>query len=162
MRRFASFSGAIVLALAPAISAQQRDALKSAADALGVDHIKTLQFTGSGATFSVGQNFAPNNPWPRVSLKRYTVLINYETGRMQQDFMREMGAMMPRGGGVPFTGELHQIQAISGQFAWNIPIPANPAAGSFPVGPCTPPEAGFPALQVHFDVAGESGKRVRA
>src|SRR5262249_6068912 len=50
--------------------------------------------------------------------------------------------MMPRGGGVPFTGELHQIQAISGLLAWNIPVPPDPAAGSLPVGPCTPPEAG--------------------
>jgi len=31
-------SAAIVLALARGVSAQQRDALKSAADALGVDH----------------------------------------------------------------------------------------------------------------------------
>lgn len=111
------------LSFAPDVSPQQLDTLKSAADALGVNQIKTLAFTGSGATFSVGQNFEPNDPWPRVTLKRYTALINYETGGTRQELLREMGAMMPRGGGVPFTGEVHQIQAIIGQYAWNIPIP---------------------------------------
>jgi glyoxylase-like metal-dependent hydrolase (beta-lactamase superfamily II) len=142
MRSLAILSAAIVLAFAPDVSPQQLDALKSAADALGVNQIKTLEFTGSGATFSVGQNFEPNDPWPRVSLKRYTALINYETGGMRQELLREMGPTMPRGGGVPFTGAVHQIQAIGGQYAWNIPIPPDPAAGSLPVGPCTSPEAG--------------------
>jgi glyoxylase-like metal-dependent hydrolase (beta-lactamase superfamily II) len=34
------------------------------------------------------------------------------------------------------------MQAISGPVAWNLPTPPNPAAGSLPVMPCTPPEAG--------------------
>ena len=34
------------------------------------------------------------------------------------------------------------MQAISVPVAWNLPIPPNPAAGSLPVMPCTPPEAG--------------------
>ena len=135
MRSIAILSAAIVLAFAPDASPQQFDALKSAADALGVSQIKTLEFTGSGATFSVGQNFEPDDPWPRVALKRYTALINYETGGMRQELLREMGAMMPRGGGVPFTGEVHQIQAIGGNYAWNIPIPPDPAAGCFRLDP---------------------------
>jgi hypothetical protein len=36
----------------------------------------TLQFTASGATFTVGQNFTPSDPWPRIALKRYTVLLD--------------------------------------------------------------------------------------
>jgi hypothetical protein len=133
MRSFA-LSGAIVLLLAPLISTQERDALKAAAEALSVDHIKTLQVIASGATFTVGQNFTPSDPWPRVALKRYMGRINYETGSMQHELLREMGTTMPRGGGVPFTGELHQIQAISGQYAWNIPISAVQEGGAMPVG----------------------------
>src|SRR5438094_9944229 len=108
--------------------AEDPSALKAAADALGADAIHTLQFTASGATFSVGQNFTPTDPWPRVTLKSYTAMINYETGSMRQDMVREMGAMMPRGGGVPFTGERRQIQAISGNYAWDAPDPADPSA----------------------------------
>src|SRR5438874_2163752 len=98
---------ALIVALAVPSSARQEHILDTAAKVLGAN-IKTLQFTGAGATFSVGQNFAPNDPWPSVTLKLYTASINYEMGSMQQELVREMGATMPRGGGVPFTGELHQ------------------------------------------------------
>src|SRR2546430_4421018 len=119
-----------------------QNAIKAAADTLGVDTILTLQFTASGATFSVGQNFAPTDPWPRVRLKSYTAMINYETGSMRQDMVREMGAIMPRGGGVPFTGERRQTQAISENYAWDVPDPADPSAGALPAACCTAPEAG--------------------
>ena len=139
------FAGAWVLALALAASNQAPppdDALRAASRLLGADTIRTLEFTAFGATFSVGQNFSPTDPWPRVTLKSYTALINYETGSMRQDLVREMGAVMPRGGGVPFTGELRQIETVSGRYAWNDPVPPNPQAGSFPAACCTPPEAG--------------------
>jgi glyoxylase-like metal-dependent hydrolase (beta-lactamase superfamily II) len=122
--------------------ASPRDALEAAARLLGADSISTLQFTGSGATFTVGQNFAPSDPWPRVTLKRYTALIDYETASMRQDLLREMGSVMPRGGGVPFTGEQRQIQTVSGNYAWDEPVPPAPQAGSLPAACCTPPEAG--------------------
>src|ERR1051325_5231126 len=86
----------------------QHTALESAAEMLGADSIRTIWFTASGATFTVGQNFTPDEPWPRVALTRYTVVIDYERLRMRQEFVREMGRTMPRGGGVPFTGELRQ------------------------------------------------------
>jgi hypothetical protein len=44
-----------VLALACVLAAQQPP-IQKAADTLGVAKIKTLQFTGSGQNFSVGQN----------------------------------------------------------------------------------------------------------
>jgi glyoxylase-like metal-dependent hydrolase (beta-lactamase superfamily II) len=98
----------------------QTDAVKSAADALGAANIKTLQFTASGANFSVGQNFTPAEPWPRVTVKSYTASINYDTGSMRQELVREMGATMPRGGGAPFTGEQRQVQVVSGNYGWNM------------------------------------------
>jgi hypothetical protein len=123
MRRFTLIAGTGGLMLMAAHSGQRPDALKAAADALGADTIKTLQFTASGANFTVGQNFTPNDPWPSVTIKRYSALINYETGSMQMDLLRESGATMPPGGGVPFTGELHQIQVVSGNYVWNAPVP---------------------------------------
>jgi glyoxylase-like metal-dependent hydrolase (beta-lactamase superfamily II) len=134
--------GCTTLTLAALMVAQQPDALTVAARSLSASSIRTLQFTGSGATFTVGQNFTPDDPWPRVTVKSYTARINYETVSMQLELVREMGAVMPRGGVVPFTGEVRQVQAISGPVAWNLPIPPNPAAGSLPVMPCTPPEEG--------------------
>jgi hypothetical protein len=80
MRRSIVFGAILALAVAAVPSAQPSDALKAAADALGVAKIKTLQFTGSGANFSVGQNFTPSEPWPRVTVTSYTATINYDTG----------------------------------------------------------------------------------
>ena len=135
-RNFLRWVGGSIAALPFARKAHalagDKSALKAAADALGADAIHTLQFTAAGATFSVGQNFTPSDPWPRVPLKRYTALIDYDNNRMRQDLVREMGATMPRGGGVPFTGERRQIQMYSGNYTWDVPVPADPAAGSLP------------------------------
>jgi len=135
--------GVVALMLASALAAQQRNALQTAGDALGVARIKTLQFTGSGANFSVGQNYLPNEPWPKVDVKNYTASINYDTGSMRAELLRQMGAVMPRGGGAPFFGEQRQIQVVSGNYAWNVPVPpANAPAGA------APPPAPAPDTQV--------------
>jgi glyoxylase-like metal-dependent hydrolase (beta-lactamase superfamily II) len=134
--------GASALTIAVLMVMQQPDPLTVAARSLGANNIRTLQFTGTGATFTVGQNFTPADPWPRVAVKSYTARIDYGNGRMELELVRHMGAVMPRGGGVPFTGDVRQIQAISGTIAWNVPVPPNPAVGSLPAMPCTPPEAG--------------------
>jgi glyoxylase-like metal-dependent hydrolase (beta-lactamase superfamily II) len=104
------------------ISAQQ-GVLQSAADALKVSTIKSLQVTGSGANFSVGQNYTASEPWPRVTVKNYTALINFDSNSMRTDLVREMGAVMPRGGGAPFFGEQRQTQLVSGNYAWNLGAP---------------------------------------
>jgi len=147
VRRFTVLAGSCTLVLAAVLAARQRDVLKTADETLTASAIKTLRFTASGATFSVGQNFSPNEPWPRVALKNYTAVIDYGTSSIQQELVREMGATMPPGGGVPFTGELRQIQGATGNYAWDMPVPEDSEAGSLPAGPCTPPEAGGTAPQ---------------
>ena len=114
MRRYFALAFAGVLAFASTPSAQQGGALQSAAATLGAANIKTLQFTGSGENFSVGQNFTSTDPWPHVTVKNYTALINYDTGSMRVELLRESGPVMPRGGGAPFFGEQRQIQLVSG------------------------------------------------
>jgi glyoxylase-like metal-dependent hydrolase (beta-lactamase superfamily II) len=131
------------LALAAGLSAQQ-NALQTAASTLGVANIKTLQFTGSGRNFSVGQNYTPADPWPAVPVKSYTAVANFDTGAMRVELLREMGPVMPRGGGAPFFGEQRQIQVVSGNYAWNVPPPApNPPAGG-----AAPPAAPQPGAQL--------------
>src|SRR3979409_809551 len=119
MRRYFALAFAGVLAFASTPSAQQ-GALQSAAAALGAGNIKTLQFTGSGENFSVGQNFSANDPWPHVIVKNYTALTNYDTGSMRVELLRESGPVMPRGGGAPFFGEQRQIQVVGGDDAGTV------------------------------------------
>ncbi len=164
MRRFTILAFAIALALTVVPSAQQADPVKAAAAALGATTIKTMQLTGSGANFSVGQNFTPNDPWPRVTVKSWNALINYDTGGMRQEFLREMGTVMPRGGGAPFTGEQRQIQFVGGNYAWNEPVPAAapaapgaPAAGAPPAG--APPARGARGDGQRAGGAGADGAR---
>jgi glyoxylase-like metal-dependent hydrolase (beta-lactamase superfamily II) len=129
-----------LLTVASAASAQQT-ALQTAANTLGANRIKTLQVVGSGANFSVGQNYLPNEPWPRVTVKSFTESINYDTGSMRIDLVREMGATMPRGGGAPFFGEQRQTQLVSGDYAWNLGAPgANGAAPMAAAAPEAAPE----------------------
>src|SRR5215471_19094747 len=125
----------------------QSDALKVAAKALGVNRIKTLEFIASGSSFTVGQNFTPDVPWPTIPVKTYDALINYETSSMRLELVREMGERMPPGGGVPFTGELRQIQVVRGDEAWNAPGPRPKREGAAPATPCTLPEAGGTSWQ---------------
>ena len=106
-----AIAATLIVALAVARS-EPLNSLKAAVDALGTNQIETLSFVASGDSFTVGQNFAPTDPWPRVPVRNYTVLINYRTASMRVDMLREMGTTMPRGGGVPFTGRLHQIQVL--------------------------------------------------
>ena len=129
--RKATWTGLVcALALGAGVSAQQ-GALQTAATTLGVANIKTLQFTGSGRNFSVGQNYTPADPWPAVPVKSYTAVMNFDTGAMRVELTREMGPVMPRGGGAPFFGEQRAIQVVSGNYAWNVPPPApNAPAGN--------------------------------
>lgn len=128
MRKISLLAVICGLALASGVAAQQ-GALQTAASTLGVANIKTLQYTGAGRNFSVGQNYTPAEPWPAVPVKNYTVSANYDTATLRVELLREMGPVMPRGGGAPFFGEQRQIQLVSGNYAWNAPAaPAGMAA----------------------------------
>src|SRR3989449_2933698 len=122
-----------ILALASAVAAQS-NAVQTAADTLGAARIKTLQFTASGQNFSVGQNYTPAEPWPPVREKSYAAAINYAGGSMRVELVREMGGVMPRGGGGPFFGEQRQIQVVGGNYAWTVAAAAGNA-------PAPPPQA---------------------
>ena len=131
MRNYIAIFLSGVLALSAAACAEQTP-LEKAAATLGSAQVKTLQFVGSGTTYSVGQNYTTTDAWPPVTVKSYTALANYETGGMRVELVRDMGAVMPRGGGAPFFGEQRQIQVVSGDKAWNAPLVADQAATPSP------------------------------
>ena len=82
MRGLAVLAG-VSVSLPRARATAQPGPLEAAADALGVNEIKTVQFIASGTNFTVGQNFTPDDPWPPVRVKSYNVLINYDTGNVE-------------------------------------------------------------------------------
>ena len=136
MGRWCALAAACLLVTADALLAGQTsparaaapsaDAIRLASDALGVPLVRTIRFTGFGASFSVGQSPNPGEPWPRVTIKTYEALVDYQTPAMQVDVVREQGPVQPRGGGQPFTGEQRQQQFVSGSVAWNVAFAVPP------------------------------------
>jgi hypothetical protein len=56
-----------------------RVSLDSIAKAMGAANLKSLEFTGNGMIYAVGQSPDPGAPWPRSHLKSTKRTVNYET-----------------------------------------------------------------------------------
>jgi glyoxylase-like metal-dependent hydrolase (beta-lactamase superfamily II) len=95
-------------------------ALQEAAKALGAS-ITSIRYSGSGSSYSLGQNPKPDVPWPAATVKSYTASIDYTKPAMRQEFVRVQMATPPPGVPVQtIAGEQRQAQAVSGDRAWNI------------------------------------------
>ncbi|MBI4459047.1 MAG: MBL fold metallo-hydrolase [Acidobacteria bacterium] len=110
-----------------------RDVLRDVSAAMGADNLKSLQYSGSGFTFALGQSYHPDEPWPKFNAKSYTRTLNYETASSREEIVRTQYEDPPRGGGTqPVIGEQSQVFLISGDYAWNqpgdTPVPAPAAA----------------------------------
>jgi glyoxylase-like metal-dependent hydrolase (beta-lactamase superfamily II) len=111
-----------IVALMPQVGACQdaKTTLEGVAKAMGAADLKSIQYSGSGSTFAVGQNPNPTMPWPRFNAISYTRSINYETSSMRDEIVRTQAEQPPRGGGgQPVIGEQRQMQFVSGTYAWN-------------------------------------------
>ncbi len=105
--------------LSPLAATAQDTSLDSVAKAMGATGIKSIQYTGSGVNFQVGQNYSPDLPWPRFIVKSYTRAVNYDTASLRDELVRLQGEDPPRGGGgQPVRGEQRQIFVVSGDFTW--------------------------------------------
>src|SRR5206468_10294582 len=105
-----------VIAGALVWSASAQDAqtvIANASRAMGVDALKTIQFSATGMDFALGQAPNPSSPWPKFINKSYTRAINFETPASRVDRVRVQGENPPRGGGQqPIVGEQPQNQTI--------------------------------------------------
>src|SRR6185295_19088842 len=95
-------------------SAQDASAvIGSASKAMGVDTLKTVQYSATGLDFALGQAPNPASPWPKFINKSYSRAINFETPASRVDRVRMQGENPPRGGGQqPVVGEQTQNQTI--------------------------------------------------
>jgi glyoxylase-like metal-dependent hydrolase (beta-lactamase superfamily II) len=96
---------------------EAKTVLDGVAKAMGA--VKTLQYTGSGSIFAVGQSPSPGTPWPRFNAKSYTRSVNYDTSSMRDEIVRTQVDAPRGGGGQPVLGEQRQNQAVSGTHAWS-------------------------------------------
>jgi glyoxylase-like metal-dependent hydrolase (beta-lactamase superfamily II) len=111
-----------VLALLPWVGEGQdaKSVLDGVAKSMGATDLKTIQYSGSGSAFAVGQNPNPTAPWPRINLKSFTRTVNYDTASQRDEILRTQAEQPPRGGGgQPIVGEQRQVQLVSGTYAWS-------------------------------------------
>jgi len=88
-------AGAIAFAQR-APDAQQ--ALAAASAAMGT--VRTLQFSGSGSDFVLGQHYDPASPWPRFTVKSFTRQIDYDRNAIKTDrAAKALVALEPEGKG---------------------------------------------------------------
>jgi glyoxylase-like metal-dependent hydrolase (beta-lactamase superfamily II) len=104
------------LAALAVLSASAQNAstvIANASKAIGVDSLKTVQYSATGLDFALGQAPNPNSPWPKFINKSYTRVINFETPASKVDRVRVQGENPPHGGGQqPIVGEQPQSQTI--------------------------------------------------
>jgi glyoxylase-like metal-dependent hydrolase (beta-lactamase superfamily II) len=98
--------------------------VSNALKALGVDNLKTIEYSGSGQDFALGQAPNPGSPWPKFNDKTYTRVIDFEAPASRLQTVRTQAENPPRGGGAqPIVGELTQNQVIA---------PGSPEAATLP------------------------------
>jgi glyoxylase-like metal-dependent hydrolase (beta-lactamase superfamily II) len=97
-----------------------KSVLDNAAKNMGT--VKSIQYSGNGSSYSVGQSIHPNNAWPKAfNLKSYTRVINYDTMSSREESVRTPAAN-------PSGPESRQVALVSGSSAWNVAgNNANPA-----------------------------------
>ena len=92
---------ALAVAVVWTTAAQDAKAvISNASRAMGVDALKTVQYSATGLDFTLGQAPNPSSPWPKFINKSYTRSINFETPASRVDRVRVQGETPPRGGGV--------------------------------------------------------------
>src|SRR5438034_6368589 len=104
----------LALAAASITPAQDaRSVIAAASKAIGVDTLKTVQYSATGLDFALGQAPNPSSPWPKFINKSYTRVINFEAPASRVERVRMQGENPPRGGGQqPIVGEQPQTQTI--------------------------------------------------
>jgi len=105
---------AAAAALVWTLSAQDAKAvIDGASRAMGVDALKTVQYSATGYDFALGQAPNPSSLWPKFVNKSYSRAINFETPASRVERVRAQGENPPHGGGQqPIVGDQPVNQTI--------------------------------------------------
>lgn len=108
----------LICALSTLAFAQDAKAVLGATQK-NIGNIQSVQFTGFGAQFNLGQSVTPDTPWPRTELKSVTRTIDYDKSASRYD-------------GVGAQGNVLATQFLFGDRAWGQigtnTTPASPTA----------------------------------
>ena len=102
--------------------------IAAATKAMGTASLRSLQYTGTGSIDMTGQAYTTGGAWPRYTVTKYTMSVDYSVPAMRQELVRIDDAKVPRGGGAggynpqtfqggirPIPGDIIQNQTIDGR-----------------------------------------------
>src|SRR6478672_10500446 len=73
--------------------------IAAATKAMGTASLRSLQYTGTGSIDMTGQAYTTGGAWPRYTVTKYTMSVDYSVPAMRQELVRIDDAKVPRGGG---------------------------------------------------------------
>ncbi|HET9358358.1 MAG TPA: MBL fold metallo-hydrolase, partial [Vicinamibacterales bacterium] len=121
-----SLAGAVAVlagSLSLVLVAQSPDVLENAARSMGAPGLQSIQYSGRGSVYLLGQAPAPGAPWPRFELAKYIASVDYARNAMREEQVRRDVERPPRGGGAgPFNPATGQggIRPIPGDVSQNV------------------------------------------
>ena len=119
MKRILAVIAAVtVLSLQAAAQNNAPDAgalISDATKAMGTTSLRSLQYTGTGSINPTGQAYTTGGAWPRYTVTKYTMSIDYSVPAMRQELVRIDDAKVPRGGGAGATTR-RRSRAASARF----------------------------------------------
>jgi len=102
--------------------------INAATLAMGSAKLRSLQYTATGSFFATGNAYTSGGPWPRFTVTKYTMSIDYSLPAMRQELVRIDDVKPPRGGGAggynpatfqggirPVPGDMIQNQTFDGR-----------------------------------------------
>ena len=119
-RRALTLVALLAFVVASGFAQDARAVLQASAAAMGLDNVKTIQYSATGWNALVGQSFDLTEDWPRFEVTAYTRTIDYDANVSREDFTRRRGSYPMHGGGAPFDGDQRVVQIVSGGYAWNM------------------------------------------
>lgn len=73
------FASAVTFLLATTLPAQNaRTVVNNAMKAMGAENLKTIQYSGSASTGTLGQNMNPETGWPLAKVEKYSKEIDFD------------------------------------------------------------------------------------
>lgn len=104
-----------VIAFTPVWAADRCEpaALIAAAERMQGGPIRTLQISGSGSDFVVGQGWRPRGPWPRFNVERYERVMDFEAAASSLVTVRSQALHPPRGGARQPLERTEQTTAVA-------------------------------------------------
>jgi glyoxylase-like metal-dependent hydrolase (beta-lactamase superfamily II) len=106
----------IIVSLAAAQDA--KTVVGEAVKAMGADTLKTIEYSGSGADFCLGQGFSNTSGWPKINVKNYTRWIDFEGPASRQTAIRSQPEGPVRGGCGQPINQQNQNTAIAANAPW--------------------------------------------